>query len=105
MTLISLPRSPQEFQKSAPFFYSIIRIEKVINSISTHLVHGTSSPAHQKLVTYQGFYHSSPSGGLIGDKIYFAVHANHSTNDLYVLKFFHIVENYSFVKFYRENSR
>ena len=109
VTFISLSRSSQEFQEISNFFikslqqpsaviYSIIRIQntrlwhmhqqvqKAISSISTRLIHGTASPVHQKLVTYQGFYRSYCPGGLIGDGIYFAVQANYSNNDPYVLK-------------------
>ncbi|CAF3640812.1 unnamed protein product [Adineta steineri] len=109
VTLISLSRSSQEFedisnfftkslQKSSVVIYSIVRIQnirlwcmyqqvqKAISSISTRLIHGTASLAHQKLITYHGFYRSYCPGGLIGDGVYFAVHANYSNNDPFVMK-------------------
>jgi hypothetical protein len=106
---ISLSRSSQEFQDISDFFskslgkssiviYSIIRIQnlrlwhifqelqKVIPNGSRRLIHGTASPAHQKLVMHHGFYHSFCPGGTIGDGVYFAVNAHYSDNIPYVLK-------------------
>ncbi|UJR19568.1 hypothetical protein I4U23_022698 [Adineta vaga] len=109
VTLITLSRSSQEFQDISDFFtkslkkssvviYSIIRIQniriwlmfqqvqKAISSTSTRLIHGTASLVQQKLIIYQGFCHSYCPGGLIGDGVYFAVHANYSNNDPFVLR-------------------
>ncbi|CAF3132582.1 unnamed protein product [Rotaria sp. Silwood2] len=106
---IKLCRSSQEFQDISNFFskslqksstviYSIIRIQnlrlwnifqelqKIISNNIQRLFHGTASISHQKLIMYHGFYHSFCPGGLIGDGVYFAVNANYSNNDSYVLK-------------------
>ncbi|CAF2705857.1 unnamed protein product [Rotaria sp. Silwood2] len=106
---IKLCRSSQEFQDISNFFskslqksstviYSIIRIQnlrlwnifqelqKIIPNNIQRLFHGTASISHQKLIMYHGFYHSFCPGGLIGDGVYFAVNANYSNNDSYVLK-------------------
>jgi hypothetical protein len=56
-----------------------------ISSVSTGLIHGTASLAHQKLISYHGFFRSYCPGGLIDDGIYFPVHANYSNEDPYVL--------------------
>jgi hypothetical protein len=106
---VTISRSSQEFQDISKFFidslgkssvviYSIVRIEnlrlwhiyqelqKTIPNGSTRLIHGTASSYHQKKIMHHGFCQSYCDNGLIGDGIYFAIHASYSNNDPYVMK-------------------
>ena len=106
---IQLSRSSNEFRDLSAYFtkslgqastviYSITRLQnrrlwarfqelqKTIPHNTQRLIHGTASPAHQKLVVYHGFSHSFCPGGSIGDGVYFAVNAHYSNADPYVLK-------------------
>lgn len=106
---VPLSRSSQEFIDLSNYFvqslgqkstviYSIIRIQnlrlwslfqqlkKIIPNESRRLIHGTASSAHQKLIMHHGFVQSFCPGGLIGDGVYFAVHASYSNNPPFVLK-------------------
>ena len=106
---IPLSRSSKEFLDLSAYFvqslgqastaiFSITRIQNlrlwsifqqlknVIPNEPRRLIHGTASPAHQKLIMHHGFMQSFCPGGLIGDGVYFAVRASYSNADPYVLK-------------------
>lgn len=106
---ITLSRSSSEFRDLSTYFikslakpstviYSITRIQnlrlwsrfqelqKIIPHNTQRLIHGTASPAHQKLIMHHGFCQSFCPGGTIGNGVYFAVNAHYSDGDSYVLK-------------------